>query len=57
MEPSGKRTEDVPWLLCSILPDGEIVFVNTAYCEYFGKTREELIGSNFTSLIPKKDRQ
>ena len=49
--------EDVPWLLCSFLPDGEIVFVNTAYCEYFGKTREELISSNFTSLIPKKDRQ
>jgi PAS domain S-box-containing protein len=49
--------EDSPGLLCSFLPDGEISFVNTAYCEYFDKTREELVGSNFTSLIPEESRQ
>jgi len=49
--------EDLPGLLCRFLPDGEIVFVNAAYCEYFGKTREELIGRKFTSLIPEADRQ
>lgn len=49
--------EDLPGLLCSFLPDGEIVFVNNAYCEYFDKTRDELIGSKFTSLIPEEDRQ
>jgi PAS domain S-box-containing protein len=49
--------EDSPVLLCSFLPDGEIVFVNTAYCKYFGKTSEELIGKNFKYLIPEGDRQ
>jgi len=49
--------EDTPVLLCSFLPDGEIVFVNAAYCNYFGKTTEELIGSNFKYLIPEEDRQ
>jgi len=49
--------EDSPVLLCSFLPDGKIVFVNTAYCEYFGKTSKELIGSNFKYLIPEGDRQ
>ncbi len=49
--------EDLPGLLCRFLPDGEIVFVNAAYCEYFGKTREELVGRKFTSLIPEADRQ
>ena len=36
--------DDTPVLLCSSLPDGEITFVNKAYCKYFGKTSEELIG-------------
>jgi PAS domain S-box-containing protein len=49
--------EDSPLLLCSFLPDGEIVFVNTAYCKYFGKSSEQLIGSNFKDLIPEEDRQ
>lgn len=44
--------DDLPVLICSFLPDGEIKFVNKAYCEYFGKTVDELIGSNFLSLIP-----
>lgn len=49
--------EDSPGLVCRFLPDSEIVFVNAAYCEYFGKTREELVGRKFTSLIPEADRQ
>lgn len=49
--------EDSPVLLCSFLPDSTISFVNAAYCEYFGKTHEELLGSKFTSLISEKDRQ
>jgi PAS domain S-box-containing protein len=49
--------EDSPVLLCSFLPDGEITFVNTAYCKYFGKTSEELVGANFKSLIPEEGRE
>ncbi|UCC96666.1 MAG: PAS domain S-box protein [Phycisphaerales bacterium] len=49
--------EDSPGLVCRFLPDATIVFVNTAYCEYFGTNREELIGKKFTSLVPEEDRQ
>jgi PAS domain S-box-containing protein len=49
--------EDTPLLICRFLPSGEITFVNKAYCEYFSKTFEELIGSTFLMLIPEADRQ
>jgi PAS domain S-box-containing protein len=49
--------EDTPLLICTFLPDGEIVFVNRAYCEYFGKTRKELVGSSFLLLVPDESRE
>ena len=49
--------EDSPGLLCSFMPDGTIEFVNAAYCEYFGKSCKELIGSKFTSMIPEDNAQ
>lgn len=49
--------EDTPILICSYLDDGEITFVNKAYCEYFNKTSDELIGMKFTNLLPESDRQ
>ena len=49
--------EDMPGLICSYLPSGEITFVNNAYCNYFGKTFEELVGTNFLSLIPESGRR
>lgn len=48
--------EDLPVLLCRNRPDGIIEFVNTAYCEYFGKPREALIGHNLLELIPAEQR-
>ena len=48
--------EDMPGLICSYLPGGEITFVNKAYCNYFGKTFEELVGTNFLSMIPEAER-
>lgn len=50
-------TDDMPVLVCCFLPGGEISYVNKAYCTYFQKTAEELIGMNFSSLIPKADRE
>ena len=38
------------------MPDGTHVFVNGAYCRYFGKTREEIIGTRFTPVIFPEDR-
>jgi len=49
--------EDMPVLICSFLPGGEITSVNKAYCEYFGKTYQELVGTNFLSLIPESEQK
>jgi PAS domain S-box-containing protein len=39
-------------MVCRYFPDTTITFVNDAYCLYFGKTREELIGKKFIELAP-----
>ena len=44
-------------LICRWRPGGELTFVNEAYCRYFGKKREELIGTNLLSLIPVEDHE
>ncbi len=44
-------------LICRYAPDLTLTFVNDAYCRYFGKTREELIGRNFLDLIPPGERE
>ncbi len=49
--------EDTPVLICRFNSDGEITFVNKAYCEYFSRTPETLINSKFLSLIPEDDRE
>ncbi len=49
--------EDQTDLICRFLPDGTLTFVNDAYCRYFGKSRDELVGCNFMLLIPEEDRQ
>src|SRR6185295_4451727 len=39
-------------LVCRYRADTTLTFVNEAYCRFFGKRREELIGSKFLELIP-----
>ncbi len=48
--------EDLPILLCTFSPDWKIMFVNRAYCTYFDKTFDELVGTSFLQLIPESDR-
>ncbi|MCP4347753.1 MAG: response regulator [Desulfobacterales bacterium] len=48
--------EDQTELICRYLPDGTLTFVNDAYCQYFKKSRDELIGQNIFSLMPGKTR-
>ncbi|USN48567.1 MAG: PAS domain S-box protein [Pseudobdellovibrionaceae bacterium] len=43
-------------LICRYSPEAHITYVNDAFCRFFSKSREELIGSNVIELIPKKDR-
>jgi PAS domain S-box-containing protein len=40
-------------LVCRFQPDCTLTFVNEAYCRYFGRTREQLIGTSFLDLIPE----
>jgi PAS domain S-box-containing protein len=44
-------------MICRFLPDGTITFVNKAYCRYFDKSREEVIGHKFMPSISKDDRE
>jgi PAS domain S-box-containing protein len=44
-------------LICRFTPDMTLTFVNEAYCRYFGRTREQLIGRSFLELIPEGPRE
>jgi PAS domain S-box-containing protein len=49
-------TEQQTDLICRFRLDATLTFVNEAYCRYFGKTREELIGHSFLTLLPPQAR-
>jgi PAS domain S-box-containing protein len=40
-------------LICRFLPGGTFTFANEAYCRYFNKKSEELIGQQFMPLPPE----
>ena len=48
--------EDMPAMICRFRCDGTLTFVNSAYCNYFNKKEEELIGQNFSQFILKEDQ-
>jgi len=49
--------EDQSELICRFDPHSTLTFVNEAYCRFFNKRREDLIGSSFMPLIPPSDRE
>ena len=49
--------EDTPAMICRSLPDTRHEFVNRAYCEYYGRTPESLLGTPFLDLIPHEQRE
>ena len=49
--------EDQTELICRFLPDGTYTFVNEAYCRYFKRSQEELIGKNFFQFIPAESHE
>ncbi|HVN73089.1 MAG TPA: PAS domain S-box protein [Methanoregula sp.] len=49
--------EDQTEFISRFLPDGTHVFVNGAYCRYFGLDREKLLGHRFKPEIPAEDRE
>ncbi|UCG13079.1 MAG: PAS domain S-box protein [Deltaproteobacteria bacterium] len=48
--------EDMPDMICRFLLDGTLTFVNHAYCAYFNKRKEELLGGNFFQFIPEGEQ-
>jgi len=43
-------------LVCRFLPDATLTFVNSAYCQFLGRPRGELLGGNFHELLPQVAR-
>ena len=39
--------DDIPALLCRFNKEGKILFANKAYAKFFGKAKEEIVGSKF----------
>jgi PAS domain S-box-containing protein len=49
--------EEQTELICRWRPDGTLTFVNEAYCRYFGKRKEALLGTSFLFLVPEGERE
>lgn len=43
-------------LICRHDPEGTLSFVNEAYCRFFGRSREELIGNCVLTMVAAADR-
>jgi PAS domain S-box-containing protein len=44
-------------MICRFLPDTTLTFVNDAYCRFWNKTHNELLGRKFIEIIPPASRQ
>ncbi|WP_206756845.1 PAS domain S-box protein, partial [Planktothrix sp. FACHB-1355] len=49
--------EDQTELISRFQPDGTLSYINEAYCRFFGKKREELIGKSYAPVIFEEDRE
>lgn len=47
--------EDQTDLICRFKCDGTLSFVNRAYCEFHGKSREAMLGTSFLHALPADD--
>lgn len=47
--------ENLPDLVCRFQPDGTLTYVNGAYCRFFSRKPDELLGRTFFDLIPEED--
>jgi len=49
--------EDQTELIIRFLPDGQVTFVNEAFCRFFGLRREEIIGYHYAPVVFEEDRE
>ncbi len=58
---SERRYRDVvesqPGFVCRMLHDTTLTFVNTAFCRFVGKSREQLLGAKLLDLLPANARR
>lgn len=47
--------DDQTEFICRFKADGTLTYVNQAYCRYFGKEKNELIGRSFMPVIPEQE--
>lgn len=47
--------EEQPELVCRFTPDGVITFANEAWCRFFGKSSDEIIGTTYDRTIHPDD--
>lgn len=48
--------EDMPILISTSLPDGTVLYANAAYCRWFGKEQQEILGISFLDFLHPDDR-
>lgn len=48
--------EDQTELICRTSHDGTHIFVNDAYCRFFGKTRPEILGTKFIPAMTREEK-
>ncbi len=49
--------EDQTEFVNRFTPDGTFIFVNNTYCNYLGKSFDELIGKNWIEMYPKEKQE
>lgn len=54
-DPYRTVVEDLTETICRFLPDGTFTYVNEVFCRFFGKSREELIGLPWRTLVVEED--
>ncbi|MEN6375127.1 MAG: PAS domain S-box protein [Smithella sp.] len=47
-----RLVENMPALICTFLPDSTLTYVNKAYCDFFDKRPDDLIGKKFLDFLP-----
>ena len=47
--------EDLTDLVCRFKPDGTLTFVNGAYCRFYGRNQEALLGTSFLETLSQED--
>jgi PAS domain S-box-containing protein len=56
-DPLLKELDSFPVAICVFDLDGIFLDMNRAYAEYFGYSKEELIGSTFSPVLPEQTRE